>query len=220
MATKALVTPAIQVLLGQQVVFTAPEELGRASIRNFALAIGDSNPLYADEAYARSTPFGGIVAPPTLVCETWQYLRQPIATEGGILERFGLSIPQAIRGGHEYTFLQPVRPDDIITATWTFAEAYEKQGRSGSLRFLILDIAYTNQRGMALAHNRETLVYRPTLEPRPEGTTANPATFRQRPIVPSAEEPGGSSQSRGRPPTFDEVSVGGAIPALSQSSQG
>ena len=30
----------------------------------FARAIGDPNPIYRDAAYARQSPFGGVVAPP------------------------------------------------------------------------------------------------------------------------------------------------------------
>lgn len=164
MATESLLTPEIRALIGRKIVLTAPEELGKASIRKFALAIGETNPLYADDTYARASRFGGIVAPPTLVCETWQYLQQPIETEGGIVERFGLPVPHVIRGGHAYEFFQPVRPDDVITATWTFANAYEKQGRSGRMLFLILEMTYTNQHGERLAANRETLIYRPSAE--------------------------------------------------------
>ena len=36
--------------------YTAPEELGRASIRYFALAIGDYNPLYVDKRAAERAP--------------------------------------------------------------------------------------------------------------------------------------------------------------------
>jgi acyl dehydratase len=164
MAAGSLLTPEVRALIGKQLVFTAPEELGKASIRKFALAIGDPNPLYADEAYARSTRFGGIVAPPTQVCETWQYMRNPIETEGGILERFGLPFPHVIRGGHEYEFFQPVRPDDVITATWTLTNAYEKQGRSGPMLFVILEITYANHLDERLAVNRETLIYRPSAD--------------------------------------------------------
>ena len=40
-------------------------EVERGAIRRFAEAIGDPNPLYNDEAAARKTRFGGMIAPPT-----------------------------------------------------------------------------------------------------------------------------------------------------------
>lgn len=36
-------------------------------IRHFAYAVGDPNPLWRDPAYARSTRWGGIIAPPFLI---------------------------------------------------------------------------------------------------------------------------------------------------------
>ena len=32
--------------IGREVTYTAPEELGQASIRYFAMALGDDNPLF------------------------------------------------------------------------------------------------------------------------------------------------------------------------------
>ncbi|AKC70764.1 FAS1-like dehydratase domain-containing protein [Pandoraea oxalativorans] len=40
-------------------------EVERGAIRKFADAIGDDNPLYRDEAFARRHGYDGIVAPPT-----------------------------------------------------------------------------------------------------------------------------------------------------------
>ena len=45
---------------------TVPVTLTREVIRRFAEGIGDPNPLYIDEAYAKTTPFGGIIAPPSI----------------------------------------------------------------------------------------------------------------------------------------------------------
>jgi acyl dehydratase len=52
-AIGALLTDELRGWIGREVSYTAREEIGRASIRYFALAIGDDNPLYIDEAYAR-----------------------------------------------------------------------------------------------------------------------------------------------------------------------
>ncbi|QHE92567.1 MaoC family dehydratase [Pandoraea fibrosis] len=40
-------------------------EVERGAIRKFADAIGDGNPLYRDDAFARRHGFAGVVAPPT-----------------------------------------------------------------------------------------------------------------------------------------------------------
>ena len=66
-----------------------------------------------------------------------------------------------MRGGNTYEFHQPVRPDDVITATWEIADidrADHRQRRatcSSSPR----RATYTNQHGELLAENEETLIF-------------------------------------------------------------
>ncbi len=147
-------------LIGAEYVFTAPEEVGRASIRKFALAIGDMNPVYIDRHAAAQGPYGDVVAPPTFVCETTQYFRGDIDDQGGFTDRVPLPARQAIRAGNEYIFHRPLRPDDIITARWKVRDVSEKTGRTGPLLFVLMDITYMNQHGDLLAENHETLAYR------------------------------------------------------------
>lgn len=147
-------------LIGTEYVYTAPEEVGRASIRLFALAVGDMNPLYINRTEAAQGPYGEVVAPPTLVCETTQYYAGLIDHEGGFTDRVKLPEGQVIRAGNEYVFHRPLRPDDVITARWVIRDVTEKSGRTGSLIFILIEIAYTNQHGDLLAENHETVAYR------------------------------------------------------------
>ena len=48
-------TEELKSWIGREVTYVAPDELSKASIRLFALATGDCNPLYCDEAIARET---------------------------------------------------------------------------------------------------------------------------------------------------------------------
>ena len=152
-------------IIGKEYVFTAAEEVGRASIRKFALAIGDLNPLYVDRQAAARGPYGEVVAPPTFVCETTQYYHGQVDEAGGFTGRVHLPLGQEIRAGNEYVFHRPLRPDDVITSRWKIGDIYEREGRTGHLLFVIVDITYTDQRGDLLAENRETLVYRLATSP-------------------------------------------------------
>ena len=42
-------------------------EATRDNIKNFAEAVGDNNPLWINEEYARKSRFGGVIAPPTFL---------------------------------------------------------------------------------------------------------------------------------------------------------
>ena len=46
---------------------SAPQDFDveKGAIRRFAEAIGDTNPLYLDEAYARARGYASVIAPPT-----------------------------------------------------------------------------------------------------------------------------------------------------------
>ena len=72
-----------------------------------------------DAAFARDTRHGGVIAPPTLVCETNQIFQNPPDGNGYIGHNWPLPLPsnRFIRGGNEYEFHQPVRADDRITVT-------------------------------------------------------------------------------------------------------
>ena len=64
-----MLTAEIEAMVGSTISYTAPEEVGRASIRYFAQAIGDLNPLYLDAEYARSHGYRDVIAPPTWITE-------------------------------------------------------------------------------------------------------------------------------------------------------
>ena len=159
----SLMTEELKKWIGREQVYVAPEELGGAAIRYFALALGDDNPLYYDQQFAAKTRHKGIIAPPTLICETNQYMHQKPNEDGYLGHLWTLPIPESsmIRGGNEYEFYQPVRPQDRITATWRIAEIYERETRDGAMLFVVSEVRYTNQDGQLLALNKETNIYRP-----------------------------------------------------------
>ncbi|MFI6321994.1 MaoC family dehydratase N-terminal domain-containing protein [Nonomuraea sp. NPDC050556] len=146
-------------------VYTAPEELGRAAIRYFAQAVGDHNPLYTDDEYARAHGYDGVIAPPTLIFETNQYTGLPRDEDGYAGHTWDLKTN--VRGGNAYTFHQPVRPSDIITATWRIAGIEEKAG----MTIVTSTADYTNQHGDRLGANEETLIHIKAPKP-PRQTTA------------------------------------------------
>lgn len=144
-----LLTDEIKGWIGREAVYTAPEELGRAAIRYFALAIGDDTPAHQS----------GEIAPPTLVCETGQYMSGPRSAIGHLWD-LPLEGWRMIRGGNEYEFHQPVRPTDVITARWRLEDIRERTTSAGMPMLIVSSEAtYTNQHDDLLAKNIETLIY-------------------------------------------------------------
>ena len=157
----ALTARDLSGLVGRRAVYTAPDEVGRASIRYFAKAVGDPCPLYTDAEYAGRHGYEDVVAPPTFVCETNQYMPGDPDPDGYPGHSWGIEIEgtRMIRGGHEYEFHRPLYPSDVITATWTVTDVFSKDGSSGRLTFLVSEARYTNQRDELIAVNRETLIF-------------------------------------------------------------
>jgi len=63
----------------------APDPVNVPMIRHWVAALDDRNPVYLDDAFARTTRHGGIVAPPAML-QTWS---MPSPKIEGIAERGG-----------------------------------------------------------------------------------------------------------------------------------
>ena len=140
-------------LVGYEREFSDSQPIEEGMIKRFAEAIEDDNPLYHDREFAQKSPFGGIIAPPTFVFE-WNHHEA--------LTDVNLPGP-LIRAGNEYEFIQPLRPSDIITSKSKISDVYEKQGRSGTMIFIICESTYTNQRGELLGIQRSSFILLPSL---------------------------------------------------------
>ena len=156
--------PALREWIGAVAEYHAPEELGEASIRYFAFALDDPNPLYRDKDFARGTLHCGIVAPPTLICETNQFAGEAENTEGYIGHHWDLPLNKGhfMRGSNDYEFFRPVRPTDRISVTWRIVDIYEKAtAKRGRLVFVKSEARYHSQHQELLATNTEINIYAP-----------------------------------------------------------
>ena len=151
----------LKATVGQEIVLRAPDEIGRSSLRQYALAIGDFNPLYSNCEFAQANGLRDVMAPPTLICDTWQYVDSDMDERGDLLGRGPIRELEGLRAGNEYEFFQTIHPDDVITAHWTVKDVYEKTGRTGSLVFQVIETTFYNQSDELLARNTETMFYRP-----------------------------------------------------------
>jgi acyl dehydratase len=157
-----LLTDEVKEWIGREVSYTAPDEVGRSSIRYFAVSIGEDNPLYHDEEFARSNGYPSVIAPPTFVCETGQYMTGP---RDAIGHTWDLPVQgvRMIRGGNDYEFFRPLLPGDVITADWRIDDIKERTTSSGIPMLIVQSKAtYSNQHGDLLATNLETLIYQKT----------------------------------------------------------
>jgi acyl dehydratase len=159
-----LLTDELKAWIGREAHYPAREELGRAAIRYFALAMGDANPLYVDEAYAKEAGYPSVIAPPTLICETCQYAHRAPDADGYIGHVWHLPVANCrlLRAGNEYEFVRPILPSDWISVMWTLEDIVERSASRGGAQLFVTSVArYRDAEGEVVAINRETLVYQP-----------------------------------------------------------
>ena len=148
--------------IGREITYVDEFEIEKGMCRRFAIALGNPNPLYCDEEFAKTTEYGGIVAPPTMVFE-WNHHKRSVIPREQRKSIFA-SLPRQpsfIRGINEYEIIQPLRPGDIITSHSKITDIHEKQGKSGPLVFMVYETIYLNQKAEILAKSKDTTILLP-----------------------------------------------------------
>ena len=120
---------------------TRPVTLTAGIIAKFARAMGETNPLYLDEDYARQTPFGGIIAPPSI------HILLMFACTG---TDDWMRSPGTINAGQSWFYNVPARPGDTITMQARALDRFVKKGRL----FAIHDNVFFNQRDEVVCSGR------------------------------------------------------------------
>ena len=120
-------------------------------IKKFAESIGDPNPLWQDEEYARKTKYGGITAPPQIFCTA-------MLSGSSTFPEVPFPFKRMLDGGGEWEFFLPLRPGDVITSTTKFANVSEREGKLGIMVFMVFETTHKNQRGEIVAKSRGTLI--------------------------------------------------------------
>lgn len=160
MAEESLITPEIRDMLGREEYFPGKERIDRTSIRRYAQAISDLNPLYLDEEYAQKSEYGGIIPPPTYIFDVSHDIFTDTGEDGRDLSRITIPGMTPVRGGNEYQFFAPARVGDVVNVKRKILDIYEKEGKkAGKILFIIYEMTYTNQEGTLLATNRETMLF-------------------------------------------------------------
>lgn len=132
----------------------------------FARSVGDPNPIYYDEEYAKQTECGGIIAPPTFAQASAQFdpdfflrprpdrpwfgsAKEPT---GIVRERRSGEGSGAAAGGlhaeQHFEYHRALRAGDVLTATTKPGKTWTREGRrAGKLTFSESITEYRDQNG-------------------------------------------------------------------------
>lgn len=128
-------------------------------IRKWAIAVywPETPPrLFWDEAYAKASRWGGIIAPQEFNPFAWPIERREATRIGG---------PQGkgpgqrgMNGGSEATYGVPMRPGDVVRSSTKLVDVYEKTGRLGVMMFVVNQTTWTNQHGETVKVDRKVSI--------------------------------------------------------------
>lgn len=161
MAEESLITDEMRAVIG---VESEPWtlEVDKTSIRMFARAVGYTDPVFYDEAFARSKGFRALPAPP-------HYLGTPVfnpatsdPTFGGPrgtnpAARIRHNLKRVLNGGTDIEYFDTVYAGDVLTATSKVADISERQGSIGRMLITVTETTYKRD-GQVVAIARGTII--------------------------------------------------------------
>jgi acyl dehydratase len=98
--------------------------VGREKIREFASAVGETNPLYSDVAVARAAGYDDIVAPPMFAV----VYAAPSMTPALFDPEVGIVFAMMVHGRQEFRWGRVVVAGDEITTTTTVKDIASRGG--------------------------------------------------------------------------------------------
>jgi acyl dehydratase len=136
-------------------------QVDASKIRELAMAIGDDNPLFMDQAAAQAAGYPDIVAPltfPTLF-RFWGGTAVGAETRS-LLQQMGANVLRILHGEEEYEYFGLLYPGDDITGELEILSIDRKEGSSGAMDMVKTQATYRKQTGEVVAIARATMVVR------------------------------------------------------------
>jgi acyl dehydratase len=131
-------------------------EVEKGAIRRFAEALGDYNPIYYDEEYARALGFPTIVAPPTFPAS--------FHSAADLRELLGVGIKSLLHAEQTFEYERPILAGDRIYVSTRVAEVLERQGPGGRMDVAVIEDEGRDEEGKRVFSARRTLVVRASRE--------------------------------------------------------
>jgi acyl dehydratase len=126
--------------------------VGREKIREYALAVGESNPLHLDPEAARAAGFRDVVAPP-MFCVVYS---SPAIGPAIFDPEVGIDFAMMVHGGQEFVWGPLVVAGDEITTTVSVKSIEERAGNG----FYVFESRSTNQDGETVCTGAWTNIVR------------------------------------------------------------
>ena len=126
--------------------------VGREKIREYAAAVGETNPLHLDLDAAKAAGYADLVAPPMFAVVYAARSVGPAVLDPEV----GIDFARMVHGGQEFSWGPIVVAGDEITTTTTVKEISER----GEMAFYVFESSSKNQRGETVCTGTWTNIVR------------------------------------------------------------
>jgi acyl dehydratase len=113
--------------------------VGREKIREYARAVGETDPVHLDVEAARAAGYPDLVAPPMFAV----VYSAPAVGPGIFDPEVGINFAMMVHGGQEFRWGKPVVAGDEITTTASVKDISERDGKG----FYVFESRSVNQDG-------------------------------------------------------------------------
>ena len=136
------------------------EECTRDGMVKLILGVGDGNPLYWDEDYAKTTRWGGLIAHPTYIQTTGISVKRELLPEEAARGLGAMSGIQYLDGGVDLYFYRPIRLGDFIWSKEYLSDVTVKKSEFAGTSVITIDQqSWANDKGELLAAGTRTKVW-------------------------------------------------------------
>jgi acyl dehydratase len=127
-------------------------EVGKEKIKEYAWAVGESNPVYFDREQATAAGFRDVPAPPMFAVVYSAGAVGPAVLDPEV----GINFAMMVHGGQEFVWGEPVYAGDTITTDTTVKDIYER----GGMGFYVFESVSRNQDGQEVVRGTWTNIVR------------------------------------------------------------
>ncbi len=126
--------------------------IGQEKIREYALAVGDLNPLYIDPEFAKKSKFGTIIAPPMFVVVFARDSMFNLFED----KEININLPKLVHGEQEFNFHTIVKANDSIKTISKIKNIFQKNNND----FVELETKSYNQNNELVVEGLWTFIIR------------------------------------------------------------
>jgi acyl dehydratase len=126
--------------------------VGREKVREYAAAVGETNPLYFDPDAARAAGYSDVVAPPMFAVVYGARSVGPAILD----PELGIDFAMMVHAGQEFAWGPLVVAGDEITTTASVKDIFDR----GGMTFYVFETRSQNQRGEQVCTGTWTQIVR------------------------------------------------------------